>query len=468
MSIKAAFFPLVASLLFCFACEPAPTSSEGDAVDAATEMAAVVEVVEIEEVKGDTVAELWDHLAQVTLPKLPGELPDFSGTYQVSGLDGGYYFTVDLSQQSDTILGSYCGGTDNRSDCGVPSQGAGDCEVRGIVRQGVGYLVFRSCYMGTTGLAKIRKAGHHLTWETTEYPDSDGMMSFCAAPSTQVLIDKDYEIGYDFPARFDTVDISSANFMMDLNHADSQYICTDIRIYNDPEMKSFQTALHMGKPVKILEEAGDYMLSNYGDETFEAPIYKVAFEQYGQETIGYLYHEDLAQAHFTDNRGNLFLLCLEAEMEINNRDLEWRVLGESFGHTYVTAGFKVLNAKSNAYFPAYDFTIKDRKDLSYGNFSFFEMQVNTYGYEELRPVFLWAWNGKNLVPVLEPGSSGIPVGYEAKRNNNLLVINKVYRQSGNVEIDDIAVYEMGGEVLELQEAPEVDLTQAQASVVQGD
>lgn len=447
MSIKAAFFPLVASLLFCFACEPAPTSSEGDTVDAATEMAAVVEVVEIEEVTGDTVVELWEHLAQVTLPKLPGEMPDFSGSYQLTGEDGGYYFTVELSQQADTIIGTYCGGTDTRSDCGMPSQGAGDCEVRGIVKQGVGYLVFRSCYTGTTGLAKIRKTGPHVDWETTEYPESDGM-GFCAAPSKKILLNKDFEKKYDFPARFDSFEVRSANFMMDLNHADSQYIYLEARVHNDAEMTSFQGMLYGGKPVRIIREAGEYMLSNYGDETFEAPIYEIAFEQYGQAFTGFVYHEDLAQAHFQDNRGNLFLLGLKAEMEISDRDLEWYVTGDAFGAILQTAGFKALNAQTNAYFPAYDFSIRDREDLAYGNFSFFEMKVNPYADEWLNPVFLWAWDGINLIPILEPASIGIPVDYHAARYSNLLVISSDYRKSGTEELNINLTYEMGGETLE--------------------
>lgn len=457
MSIKAAFFPLVASLLFCVACETASTNSEGAAANAVSEVTEVTEVVETEEVKGDTVAALWEHLSQVILPTLQGELPNFSGTYQVSGEDGGYYFTVELSQLRDTIIGSYCGGTDNRSDCGMPSQGAGDCEVRGIVRQGVGYLVFRSCYSGMTGLAKIRKTGAHVDWETTEYPAEDGVMLFCAAPANRVLIDKSYEKEYDFPVRFDSLEIHSANFMMDLNHADSQYIYLEARVHNDAEMKSFQGRLQAGKPVKIIRAAGEYMMSNYGDETFEAPIYEISFEQYGQEFTGFVYHEDLAQAHFKDNRGNLFLLGLRAEAESNDQDLEWYVAGEAFGYVLQTAGFRALNAQSNAYFPAYDFIIKDRNDLAYGNFSFFEMQVNTYGYQDLRPVFLWSWDGKELIPVLQPTSFGVPVEYEAERNSNLLVVENSYRNGEN-EVHDILVYEMGGDALVKVEESEDELT----------
>lgn len=447
MSIKTIFCYLIAALLFCFACETAPTSSEGDTLDVVTEVAEIVTVVEIEEAKGNTVEELWEHLAQVTLPKLPGEMPDFSGNYQVSGEDGGYYFTVELHQQADTIVGTYCGGTDTRSDCGMPSQGAGDCDVRGIVKQGIGYLVFRSCYMGTTGLAKIRKAGHHIAWETTEYPTSDGMMSFCAAPSNKVLIDSDYEKTYDFPARIDSIEIHSANFMMDLNHADSQYVYLEAKVHNDAEMQSFQTMLYGGKPVRIIREVGGYMLSHYGDEIFEAPIYEIAFEHYDQEFTGFIYHEDLAQAHFKDNRGNLFLLGLEAEMEIGDRDLEWCIAGDAFGFVRQSAGFKALNAQSHAYFPAYDFVIKDRKDLAYGNFTFFEMKVNPYAGEWLKPVFLWAWDGNILTPILEPESSGIPVSYEAERNSNLVIINSLIRKSGEEEVNNEMTYEIGGELL---------------------
>lgn len=448
MSIRISLFSLFASLLFVFACETAPTSSEGVAADAATEMTAVVEVVEMEEVKGDTVAELWEHLAQVTLPRLPGDLPDFSGSYQVSGEDGGYYFTVELNQQQDTLIGTYCGGTDTRSDCGMPSQGAGDCEVRGIVKQGVGYLVFRSCNSGTTGLAKIRRVGHHITWETTEYPVSDGMMSFCAAPSKKILLNKDFEKKYDLPARFDSFEVRSANFMMDLNHADSQYIYQEARVHNDAEMTSFQGMLYGGKAVRIIREAGEYMLSNYGDETFEAPIYEIAFEQYGQQFTGFVYHEDLAQAHFNDNRGNLFLLGLRAEQEHRESDLEWYVAGEAFGAVLQTAGFKALNAQTSSYFPAYDFSIRDRRDLAYGNFSFFEMEINAYEGDWLKPVFLWVWDGKNLVQILQPDTNGIPVEFQAERNSNLLIINSIYRKSSEHEGQVGKRYELGGNVLE--------------------
>lgn len=409
--------------------------------------AEIVEVIEGDEVEVDTVAELWEHLAQVKLPELPGEMPDFSGSYQLTGEDGGYYFTVELEQQQDTLIGTYCGGTDRRSDCGMPSQGAGDCEVRGIVKQGVGYLVFRSCYSGMTGLAKIRKTGPHVDWQTTEYPVEDGVMLFCAAPSKKILLNKNFEKKYDFPARFDSFEVKSTNFMMDLNPTDSQYVYLEARVHNDAEMQSFQTTLYGGKPVRIIRKVGEYMLSNYGDETFEAPIYEIAFAQYDQEFTGFVYHEDLAQAHFKDNRGNLFLLGLKAEQEIGDRDLEWCVQGDAFGFVLQSAGFKVLNAQSNAYFPAYDFTIKDRKDLAYGNFAFFEIQVNTYGREGLLPVFLWAWDGKKLVSVLEPGPSGIPVGYDAERNSNLLEVKAVYRRSGE-EMNVDEMYEMGGEVFE--------------------
>lgn len=447
MSFKAPFFSLLTFLFLFTACEPAPENSEDSPVEILEAATEIVEAANNIEAEKDTVADLWEHLAQVTLPKLPGEMPDFSGSYQLMGEDGGYYFTVELEQQQDTLIGTYCGGTDTRSDCGMPSQGAGDCEVRGIVKQGVGYLVFRSCYSGMTGLAKIRKTGAHVNWETTEYPVEDGVRLFCAAPSQKVLLNKNFEKKYDFPARFDSFEVRSTNFMMDLPHADSQYIYLEARVFNDAEMASFQGMLYGGKPVQIIREAGEYMLSNYGDETFEAPIYEVAFEQYGQEFTGFVYHEDLAQAHFKDNRGNLLLLGLKAEQEIGDRDLEWCVQGDAFGFVLQSAGFKALNAQTNAYFPAYDFSIRDREDLAYGNFSFFEMEINPY-QDGLHPVFLWAWDGKKLVQVLQPGAHGTPVQYEAERNSNLLTLNVIYRKSGENESQVETMYEMGGEIFE--------------------
>lgn len=447
MSLKLPFFFLIASGFLSIACDLAPQNARNGSADAQPVFSEIVEEPKVEEVAKDSVADLWERLAEVTLPELPGELPDFSGTYQVFGEDGGYYFTVELHQEADTIIGTYCGGTDTRSDCGMPSQGAGDCVVRGIVKQGIGYLVFRSCYMGTTGLAKIRKTGHHIVWETIDYPKSDGMMAFCAAPANKVLIDRGYEKTYDFPARIDSLEIHSANFMMDLNHADSQYVYLEARVCNDADMQSFRTTLYAGKPVRIIRKVGEYMLSNFGDETFEAPVYEIAFNQYNQEFTGFVYHEDLAQAHFQDNRGNLFLLGLKAEKEVGDRDLEWVVLGDAFGFVRQSAGFNALNAQSSAYFPAYDFTVKDRKDLAYGNFTFFEMKVNPYAHDWLKPVFLWAWDGTSLIPILEPASYGIPVDYHANRYSGLLVISSDYRESGEEELNINLTYEMGGETL---------------------
>lgn len=411
--MKKTVFPLILGLLFWLGCDSGKSSGGHSGP---VEMAAMTESGP----DAEHTAELWAAVSPEE--NMPGSSSDYAlleGDFRISGLDGGYYFSVHLQQKGDSLIGSYCGGNDNRSDCGMESQGVPDCQIRGIVRGNTGFLAFRSCYTGGIGTANIYLEGKHLRWETTENPPNPGDgMYYCAAPGNRLLKNEAVKITYNKPARFADFSTSTTGFLTDMIPADTHYVFHPAKVYHETSGQQFKTRLYPGKAIRILREASTYGIARHGDEVFEAPVYEVAYEEYGQERKGFMYHEDIALTAFRDDRGNLFLFGVEVFNEGNEPgDVSWKVIGESFGSTDLEGVIPTLRKRNSSEFPAFDCQIKTRPDLAQREMSFIELRMHTQGYEGYEFQTILAWNGKKLKYLLEPQPTMIPYGVQAAKTD---------------------------------------------------
>ncbi|MEL6852592.1 MAG: hypothetical protein AAFP92_29055, partial [Bacteroidota bacterium] len=225
-----------------------------------------------------------------------------AGEYGTSGPHEGYFFRVKLEQKGDSLFGTYCGGNDHRSDCGMPSQGAPDCQIRGLARGGKGLLAFESCYTGSIGLAIIDMVGPQLRWQTLLPPERPLTgIYYHAAPDDRVLKNLHLSPSYKQPARLPEVSLQTGEFLTEFIAADSHYVYQEAEVYHQVEAKTFQTRLQTGQAVRVIREAESYLMGRHGDELIEAPMYEVAYTFYGVEKKGFIRHEDLALLSFRDS-----------------------------------------------------------------------------------------------------------------------------------------------------------------------
>lgn len=367
---------------------------------------------------------LWAFLHESQLPETAPSQIQLAGNYRVTRAEEGYSFTVTLEQRDDSLFGSYCGMTNNRHDCGMESQGVPDCQIRGLIRGNTGYLGFRSCYSDGLGRASIRKVAAHLEWETTQYPEVEtGMMDFCAAPGKSLLKNLAIDRHYDQPARLPQLQFSQPDLTQLIADQDSQRVFWGARVLNDPQGSSWSFELPAGYLVKVLQEADSYVLSQYGDEVFEAPIYKIAYQYYGQRFTGYLNHEDLAQLHFTDDRGNLFMLGFDLADPRRDSDLTWRVLGDAFGLAEQGLRLSVLRENTSSYFPAYELSVTTLPQLTFGDFSFLRVDLTGQGADSTyQSQQLLSWDGQNLTSIVGPSQGRIPFDLKAERSGDQLTL----------------------------------------------
>lgn len=332
------------------------------------------------------------------LENLPEQGPQantvtLSGQYFLPQQDG-LVFEVELVQNGDSITGSYCGHTETRSDCGMPSQGAPDCGIRGLIRNNVAYLIFHSCYMDQSGLAQLVRQGQDLIWQTTRFPDRGEGIYFCAAPDSALLRNKAMKFAQ--PVQLPKVETAVSGLLVPHAVGKTKYIFGTTKVLHTLHGTDFQTHLQAGTPVQILAREGEYVYSQMGDETFEVPAYRIRYEEYGQSWEGFVHHDAIALQHFQDDRGNLFLLGLEEE-----EDLQWRVRDHTESWQSVSTGLKNIKERERNSFPLFDYRIVSYPDLRLGDHSFLacELHYRERG-ESYTQANLFRWDGQTLAPVL--------------------------------------------------------------------
>jgi len=111
---------------------------------------------------------------------------NFSGSYKIIYNDNAA-FSCKLNQSMDSIFGTYCGYNANHSDCGLESQGAPDCPIKGTIRNDTAFIEFKSCFMQDKGQAILIKSDEDILWITTKYPENKGRLYFCATPNNKLL-----------------------------------------------------------------------------------------------------------------------------------------------------------------------------------------------------------------------------------------------------------------------------------------
>lgn len=107
---------------------------------------------------------------------------NFSGIYGLQ--EGDYNFKVSFRQTGAHIRGTYCGYTNTRSDCGMPSQGVAAPLVKGRVLGDTLHLYYYSNYGNAFGRAKAYFKEDTLIWKATETPEAQ----FIGTPNEGKLI----------------------------------------------------------------------------------------------------------------------------------------------------------------------------------------------------------------------------------------------------------------------------------------
>lgn len=411
-------FSLLISLTFLlnlFACD---TPSEQENSSASGE-SSIVKVADV-----NAATPTIDPLIRENLPpqrSTPNQAK-FEGSYFLPDQQG-YDFSMDLIQKGDSIMGAYCGYTDNRSDCGMPSQGAPDCIIKGVIRNDVAYLAFMSCYMGKMGQAELKKEGQNLIWNTTLFPENDGGIYFCAAPDSALLLNENFK--FDSPARFSAFGAYSARLLVDLPEVEQHYIFSRTNVLHSLSKDAgFQTYLPAGTPFEILKEEGEFTYTRIGDELFDVPAYKIEYEQHGQKNTGYIHHESIAYAKFEDSRGNLFLLGLDGE-----EDLRLMIKNHTGTWQSVSTGLAQIMKDAYGDFPLFKYELKTLPELTLGDFSFLKIDINN---EKRGTSFsnVFSWNGDTLASVLPIIPQFLPKEIDVKKAGNQLELNfKIHKQA---------------------------------------
>lgn len=347
---------------------------------------------------------------------------NLSGTYELSREVEGYHFQIDIKQKGDSLFGSYCGGTETRVDCGMPSQGAPDCEIVGRVQNGLGYLAFRSCYSGRTGLATLQKAGQQVIWRTTEYPaKSDSEINYCAAPQKAMLRSTEAKTGS--AATFPDYQGRTRGFLDELDESETQFIFSRTAVMTDVIDGQLLAYLSPGTPVRILETATQYGWVQNGDEIFEAPLYKIEFSFGGETHTGFLHHEVLALLHFRDSQDNLFMMGLQIPYKTRESDVILKVLGDNIGELDYPLNLSALLEKTTSYFPAIHLSLNTHSELTLGNFSMLEVKIEGFNPGEFDYQTLLSWDGNRINTVLGASEGLIPQGLVAQKTGDSLQIS---------------------------------------------
>jgi len=358
-------------------------------------------------------------LDELTLDDIPEKgntinTVNFTGSYVMPMRDGAS-FTVELSQKGDSVLGTYCGRTANKSDCGMPSQGAPDCGIKGVIRNNVAYILFRSCYVGKQGKANLKVVGNDIIWNTRLYPKNEGSMYFCAAPDSALLLNK--QQSFDGPARLPDYKAHSGEFLTMSSNKES-VILLESKILHSPEKQDFKTQLYAGTPVKILSEEEGYAYGQIGDEIFEAPAYLIEYEEHGQTQSGYVHHGDIALDHFTDNRGSTIMLGLFEE------DLQWVVKNPIGEIQRISTGVKKLTEIPGVHFPVFNYRVQTLPALPMGDLSFIQLDLEYNKYQEKQKLSnLFSWDGKVLRPVMPELAQNRPYNLQVEIQDHLLKLS---------------------------------------------
>lgn len=410
--MRHSLFIYLAFFLGLIACQQKSDGQQAEKiVDAFDYEKASLENVQAEE----NELQLTDIPEQSSLPNTV----NFTGEYTLPA-KGGLSFSVKLKQEGDSIMGSYCGYTETRSDCGMPSQGAPDCGIKGVIRNNVAYLLFRSCYVGRQGKATLKRKDQDILWNTHLYPESDGGPYFCAAPDSSLLLNNKQT--YDGPAIFPAFEAKSGEFLVDPPTGKDRVIFTKTKVLHELGKQDFKTHLNPGTPVKILAEEGSYGYSRIGDEIFEVPAYKIAYEEHGQTWTGYIHYESMALHHFEDSRGNIFMLGLAEEEE--KHDLVWKVKDKIGNYSILSTGVKALTENPGVYFPLFKYTVKTIPEFHMGEMSFIQLDLEYKKYQDRhRYSNLFSWDGEKISPVLPLLSKLRPYDIQAKSEGDRLMLS---------------------------------------------
>lgn len=349
----------------------------------------------------------------------------FLGEFRLTEAEG-LSFSVRLEQRGDSIFGSYCGYTDNRSDCGMPSQGAPDCEIRGSLIHGRADIVFKSCYMGTEGKATIVLDGRNIIWNTTEYPARTEGIYFCAAPDSATLLNE--KLIFDSPLMLPSFQATSGQWLSEESREGERRLFKKTKILHQPNKADFKRSLEAGTPFRILKEEGNYDFAQIGDEIFDVPAFYIEYEFADQTMEGYIHYKDMALDHFEDNRGNLIMLGLEEE------ELVLKVQNPLGDIKRFSLRYKDLQERAGVYFPLVRYRIETLPEVKMGVFRFFKIALEADKHpNNLKLERLFAWNGEEIFSVMpfEPFKRPINLSVKATEGQQLQISYEIDGEKGD-------------------------------------